>query len=166
MLRNLSFALVLCLAVVLPKAVNAQASPSAIVGVWRVTSVETREVASGRVVRPFGDHPTGTFVFTHGGRMVGMQFASNRKAPAGPNATEAERAALLSSMSAYSGTYRVEGKQLVMVIEDSSIQSWNGSTRTINIDIHGTKLTGTSESFRSLVTGLEVVAVIAWERLE
>ena len=69
-------------------------------------------------------------------------------------------------MSAYSGTYRVEGKQLVMAIEDSSIQSWNGSTRTINIDIHGTKLTGTSESFRSLVTGLEVVAVIAWERLE
>ena len=69
-------------------------------------------------------------------------------------------------MSAYSGTYRVEGKQLVMAIEDSSIQSWNGSKRTISIDIEGTKLTGTSEPFVSLVTGLDVVAVIAWERLE
>ena len=87
MLRNLSYILVFCLAVVLPTAVSAQASPSAIVGVWRVTSVETREVASGKVVRPFGDHPTGTFVFTRGGRMVGMQYASNRNAPAGPNAS-------------------------------------------------------------------------------
>ncbi len=69
-------------------------------------------------------------------------------------------------MSAYSGTYRVEGKRLVMAIEDSSIQSWNGSKRTINIDIEGAKLTGTSEPFGSLVTGLDVVAVIAWERLE
>ncbi len=98
--------------------------------------------------------------------MVGMQYATDRKAPATSNATEAERAALLSSMSAYSGTYRVEGTKLIITIEDSSIQSWNGTRRTINIDSDGKKLIGTSEPFKSLITGQDVVAVISWERLE
>jgi hypothetical protein len=69
-------------------------------------------------------------------------------------------------MSAYSGHYRVEGKKLVITIEDSSIQSWNGTTRVINIELKGGKLTGTSEPFKSLITGADVVAVIGWERLE
>jgi len=69
-------------------------------------------------------------------------------------------------MSAYSGTYRVEGKQLIITVEDSSIQSWNGSLRLLNIDIEGSRLTGTSEPFKSLVNGLDVVGIVTWERLE
>jgi Lipocalin-like domain len=149
-----------------PNSVVAQDAATALVGVWKVTSVETREVLSGKIVRPFGDQPTGTFVFTRGGRMVGMQYASGRKAPAGPNATESERAALLSTMSAYSGTYRVEGKKVIIAVEDSSIQSWNGTNRTLDIDINGSRLTGTSEPFKSLISGLDVVGVITWKKLE
>jgi hypothetical protein len=156
----------LCLAIAFPIAARAQAPSATIVGVWKVKSVETREVVSSKAVRPFGDEPTGTFVFTRGGHMVGMQYGSNRKAPASADATQAEKAALMSSMSAYSGTYRVDGSKLVIAIEDSSIQSWNGSKRTINIEIEGNKLTGTSEPFKSLITGLDVVAVVVWERLE
>jgi Lipocalin-like domain len=148
-----------------PVAVRAQ-NASSIVGVWRVANVETKEVATGKVSQPFGDHPSGTFIFTPGGQMVGMQFAANRKAPAGPNPTEAERAALFSSMSAYSGRYRMEGTKLLMAIEDSSIQSWNGTTRTLDIEVSGRKLTGTSEPFKSLISGVDVVAVFTWERLE
>lgn len=144
----------------------AQVAPASLVGVWRVTSVETREIASGKVVRPFGDRPTGTFMFTAGGRMMGMQYATDRKPPQTSNASEAERAALLSSMSAYSGTYRLDGAKLVISIEDSSIQSWNGTKRTINIEVDGRSLTGTSDPFKSLITGQEVVAVIRWERIE
>ena len=98
--------------------------------------------------------------------MVGMQYAENRQAPATSSATDAERAALFSSMSAYSGRYRVEGRKLVIAIEDSSIQSWNGTTRVLNIEIDGNRLRGTSEPFRSLVSGADVVAVVTWERLE
>lgn len=144
----------------------AQGPAKTVTGVWKVTAVETREVVSGKIVRPFGDRPTGTFIFTPGGRMVGMQYAGNRKAPAASNPTDAERAALHASMSAYSGRYRVDGRKVLIDIEDSSIQSWNGTARVINVDIDGSRMVGTSEPFRSLITGLDVVAVIAWERLE
>ncbi len=146
--------------------VRAQESLSSLVGVWKVKSVETKELASGKAIRPFGNAPSGTFIFTTGGQMVGMQYAENRKAPASSNPTDTERVALHSSMSAYSGRYRVEGKKLFIAIEESSIQSWNGTTRIINIELSGSKLTGTSESFKSLITGAEVVAIIAWERTE
>ena len=131
----------------------AQTPPPSVVGMWRVVSVETQELASGKIARPFGDRPTGTFVFSPGGRMLGMQYATDRKAPA-------------TSMSAYSGTYRVEGAKLIITIEDSSIQSWNGTKRVINFETDGKRLIGTSEPFRSLITGQDVVAVITWERLE
>lgn len=144
----------------------AQGSPQSVAGVWKVTSVETKEVVSGRVVRPFGDTPTGTFIFTPGGQMVGMQYASNRKAPATSNPTDAERAALHASMSAYGGRYRIEGGKVFISIEDSSIQSWNGTVRVINVELDGKKLTGTSEPFKSLISGQDVVAVITWERIE
>ena len=166
MFRSTSLILTLCLVAFLPAELRAQTRPQEIVGVWKVVSVETKELTSGRVVRPFGDGPTGTFVFTSGGRIVGMQYGTGRKSPAAANATEAERASLLSSMSAYSGTYTVDGKKLVMAIEDSSIQSWNGTKRTINIEIEDRTLTGTSDPFKSLITGLDVVAIVTWQRLE
>ena len=152
--------------VLVPTVANAQATAASIVGVWKVVTVETKETGTGKIVRPFGDRPTGTFVFTRGGHMTGMQFASNRKPAAESNATEPERAALFSSMTAYSGTYRVEGKRLIISVEDSSIQSWNGSTRTLDIDVNGRRLTGTSEPFKSLITGLDVVGIVTWEKVE
>jgi hypothetical protein len=146
--------------------VEAQDTSTAIVGVWRVVDVQTREVVSGKTVHPFGEHPSGSFVFTQGGHMSGMQFASDRRAASGANATESERAALFSSMTAYSGTYRVEGRKVVISVENSSVQSWNGTQRVLNVDIAGARLTGTSEVFRSLITGLDVVGVITWEKVE
>jgi hypothetical protein len=164
-IRAFSFIFLIFLTAFVPVAVRAQGA-SSIAGVWKVANVETREVATGKVSRPFGDHPTGTFIFTAGGQMIGMQYAANRKVPAGPNPTEGERAALFSSMSAYSGRYHLEGKKLLITIEDSSIQSWNGTTRTLDIEVDGKKLTGTSEPFKSLISGADVIAVVTWERLE
>ena len=159
-------ALALLAGLLAPAKANAQEPSSAVVGVWKVLSVETKEVTSGKVAKPFGDQPTGTFFFSQRGRMAGMQFGTNRKAAAAPNATEAERAALFASMSAYSGTYKVVGKKLIFNIENSSIQSWNGTERAINIEINGAKLTGTSDPFKSLISGLDVVAVVTWEKVE
>ena len=166
MIRTLPLIIAFWLMLTVPAVALAQGSSPSISGVWKVTAVETREVLSGKVVRPFGDMPSGTFIFTPGGQMVGMQYAGNRKAPTSSNPTDAERAALHSSMSAYSGRYRVEGKRLLITIEDSSIQSWNGTTRVINVEFDGRKLTGTSEPFKSLISGADVVAVLTWERLE
>jgi hypothetical protein len=89
---KLSYALVIAGAMLLlSTSTLAQSSSQSVTGVWKVVAVETKEVVSGRVSRPFGETPTGTFVFTHGGQTVAMQYASNRKAHATSNPIEAER---------------------------------------------------------------------------
>lgn len=150
----------------LPALAWGQNLASEIVGVWKVVSIETKEVQSGKVTRPLGDQLTGTFAFTRGGNFSGMVFRTDRKPPAAPNATEAERVALFNSLVAYNGTYRTEGDKLVMKIENSHIQSWNGTERILTIEISGRRLTGRSAPLKAASTGLEVVAENVWERLE
>ena len=150
----------------LPAVAWGQNPASDIVGVWKVVSIETKEVQSGKVTRPLGDQLTGTFTFTRGGNFSGMVFRTDRKPPVAPNATEAERVALFNSLVAYNGTYRTEGDKLVMKIENSHIQSWNGTERILTIEIGGRRLTGRSAPLKAASTGLEVVAENVWERLE
>ena len=150
---------------VCPVAAQAELA-SDIVGVWKVVSIETKEVQSGKVTHPLGESLAGTFTFTRGGNFSGMVFRTDRKAPATSNATEAERIALFNSLVAYNGTYRTEGNKLIMKIENSHIQAWNGTDRTLTVDISGRRLTGRSAPLRAASTGLEVVAENVWERIE
>jgi len=150
----------------LPAMAWGQNLASDIVGVWKVVSIETKEVQSGKVTRPLGDQLTGTFTFTRGGNFSGMVFRTDRKPPVAPNATDAERVALFNSLVAYNGTYQTEGDKLVMKIESSHIQAWNGTERVLAIQISGRRLTGRSAPLKAASTGLEVVAENVWERLE
>ena len=154
---------VLCLAPMLGSAPRAQDLP--IAGVWTVRSLETKEVVAGKAVRPLG-HVTGTFIFTRSGRFSGMVYSVDRKAPATANATEIERVALFNSMVAYSGTYQVVGNRLALTIENSHIQSWNGTERSFTVEIQGGRLTGRSSPLKAATTGLEVFAEFVWERIE
>jgi Lipocalin-like domain len=166
MLPRVAFLTALCSIFLSPYPAHAQDLASAIIGVWKVVSIETEEVQSGKVTHPLGDQLTGTFVFTPGGRFSGMVFSANRKAPAVANATEAERLALFNSLVAYNGIYRTEGDKLIMTIENSHIQSWNGLDRSLTLQISGAKLTGRSAPLKAASTGLEVVSENVWERLE
>ena len=150
----------------LPAMAWGQNLASDIVGVWKVVSIETKEVQSGKITRPLGDQITGTFTFTRGGNFSGMVFRTDRKPPVAPNATDAERVALFNSLVAYNGTYQTEGDKLVMKIESSHIQAWNGTERVLAIQISGRRLTGRSAPLKAASTGLEVVAENVWERLE
>ena len=103
-------------------------------------------------------NPWGPF-FRHG-------FSVNSTAPAAANATEAERAALFTSIVAYNGVYRIEGDKLRLMIDNSHIQSWNGTERPITFDISGTRLTGRTAPYKAATTGLDVFAEVIWEKLE
>ena len=167
-IRTLSqapFIAAMCLTALSIDAVRAQDLPSSIPGVWKVTSLETKEVISGRAVRPLGD-VTGTFVFTRGGRFSGMVFSVDRKAPAATTATEAERVTLFNSMVAYNGVYQITGNTLALLIENSHIQSWNDTQRVFSVDVDGTRLTGRSSPLKAATTGLEVFAEFIWEKIE
>ncbi|WP_194454290.1 lipocalin-like domain-containing protein [Bradyrhizobium sp. CCBAU 53421] len=142
---------------------NAQES---VVGVWKAVSIETKDVATGQTTQPFGALPNAMFIFTKGGHFANILTGANRKPPEGRNPTDAERAELHRSMSAYSGTFRVEGNKLIMTITTSSMQSWNGMVRTLDLEFQGNRVQGTSEPFKSAIGSGNIVAVNVWERVE
>jgi len=80
-----------------------------LVGAWKLVSWEREIQESGKRILFFGKKPTGSLVFTPEGRMMQIITAEGRTAPT----TEKERAALLDSMSAFAGTYRVEGDRYI-----------------------------------------------------
>jgi len=165
MLSRAAFLAALCFMPLSAGNARAQEIASAIVGVWQVLSLETKEVNSGRAVRPLGD-VIGTFVFSRGGHFSGMVFSANRRGPAAPNATEAERVALFNSMVAYNGVYRTDGNKLDLTIDNSHIQSWNGTQRLFTVALSGTRLTGRTAPLKAATTGLDVFAEFIWEKLE
>src|SRR5271168_4153461 len=70
-----------------------------LVGVWKLLSFEN-EFQDGSPRRStFGEHPSGYIIFTSEGRMMAVLEAEARKAPS----SDAESAALLRSMFAYTG---------------------------------------------------------------
>jgi hypothetical protein len=139
---------------------------SSIVGLWKITSFARKEVATGKLERPYGEHLTGYILYTKGGRLIFYIIGENRKASAAPNPTDAERAELFKSLVAYSGTYKVEGNMIVTRVDSSWVQSWTGTERRTQAELSGNKLTLTSMPFKSTVTGQDVVTTTTAERLE
>ena len=140
---------------------------SSIVGLWKVTSFTRKEVATGKVEHPYGNRPVGYLLYTRGGHMIYYVVGEDRKAPATPNPTDAERAELFKSLVVYSGTYKVEGNTTVTRVDGSWVQSWTGTERRPqSVEVSGNKLTLTSMPFKSTVTGQDVITTTTAERLE
>jgi hypothetical protein len=116
------------------------ADPKALIGVWQLLSFET-EFQDGSPKRAmFGEHPTGYIIFTREGRLMAVIEAEGRKAPA----TDSDRATLLNSLVAYSGTYRIEGAQWIASIDTAWNPAWDGTEQVRSFQIVGNRLTVTS----------------------
>jgi Lipocalin-like domain len=150
----------------LPQSAAAQDPASSVVGVWKLTSVVQKEVATGKTVHPIGEGPIGYFIYTRGGHVMFIYTAANRKAPAGPNLTDAERIELFKTASFASGTYRQEGNKVTTRYDTSWHQAWTGTERVGTVEITGKTLTLTSSPFKSALTGLDVVPISTLERVE
>jgi len=132
---------------------------SQIVGVWKIVSNHSTEVATGKVNYPFGQNPVGYIVFTKGGREIFTLVGDNRSKPAGAVPTDAERAALFKTLSAGSGSYKVEGNTLIITFDSSWNQNWTGTTQKRKISISGNKLT-------IIASGQETIFENVLERVE
>jgi hypothetical protein len=111
-----------------------------LVGVWKLLSYQT-EFQDGSPKREmFGEHPTGYIIFTSEGRLMAIIEAEGRKAPS----TDSERAALLKSLIAYSGKYRVEGNQWITSVDTAWNPAWDGTDQVRTFQITGNRLMVTS----------------------
>ena len=61
---------------------------------------------------------------------------------------------------------KVEGSKLVYRYDTSWHQVWAGTERATQAEITGKTLTLTTAPFKSSLTGLDVVVITTWERVE
>ena len=96
--------------------------------------------------------------------MAAVITAGDRKAPAGPNPTDAERAELIAHSQPIRVHPELMGQTLVSIKNSKySVVEWHGAGP--QLEFKGKTVTGTSEPFKSLVFGEDVVAVTTWSGL-
>ncbi len=111
-----------------------------LVGTWKVISLESEHQATAARDSIVGKNPIGYTVYTADGRVMTLVTAAGLKAAT----TDQERAQLWRSMTAWSGTYRVEGNKLIIKIDVSSMPTWVGTERAVTFNIDGNRLQTTS----------------------
>lgn len=146
---------------------QAQDLSSLIVGVWKQTSLVEKDVATSETVPVQKSQEQGGYrVFTRGGHAFVLNIYKPRKAPPGQDASDADLAALFRTMSAFTGTYKVDGDKLIIRVDASWIESWNGSDRPFRLALKGNQLTMTAGPVKNAYTGKAVLFVSTLERVE
>lgn len=95
-------------------------------GVWKLVSYEVEIQATGQKEPVMGRNPAGYVIFTPEGRAMFLLTGEGRK----PAKTVQERAELLSSLVAYTGTYRIEADKWITRVEVAWNPEWVGTEQT------------------------------------
>ena len=135
------------------------------VGTWRLRSTERKILETGESAPLWGEHPSGTLIYTAEGRMTALVLAENRAAPAGTAPTEAEAAKLFRSMVAYAGRYTIEPARVIHHVEQSWNQAWTGTDVVRFYKLEGSRLTLTTAPAPNPRDGKPSVSTLVWERL-
>ena len=126
---RLVYALVLVLLITTPSL-----GQQSLVGTYKMVSLVSD--IGGTTIEPYGKAPRGYLVLTPT-RLVAFYTGGNRKF----GTSAADKAALFDTMGGWSGTYRIEGSKMIIAIEASWIEHWNGKDQIRNWELSGNRLT-------------------------
>jgi lipocalin-like protein len=129
-----------------------------VVGNWKLVSLFTKEIATGKTTTPLGEHPKGYLIYTPEGRLVALLVHEKRS----PLQVDEDRINLHKYMVAYSGRYTVESEKVVHHVDISWNESWTGTDQVRFFELEGDKLTITAPV--DAINGLESTSVLVWER--
>jgi hypothetical protein len=132
-----------------------------LVGNWKLVSLQM--IVEGAVAPPdlFGSNPRGYLILTREGRMALIITGENRKG----GMADAERAELHKSMFAVSGKYRIEGSDLLITVDVSWNETWNGTELKRHCRMEGDKLfVETAPAPSTLFPGKTSVGKLVFER--
>lgn len=108
----------------------------AVQGSWKLVSYEVEVQTTGEIMLPMGKNPTGYVIFTPESRVWFVLTGEGRK----PAKTVEERAALLDTVIAYTGTYRLEGDKWITSVEVAWNPAWVGTEQTRPFKVDGNRL--------------------------
>jgi hypothetical protein len=137
-----------------------------ILGTWKLISYVREEIPSGAKSDVMGAHPSGYINYDRDGRMIVIIVGSERKKPVGPVATREEAEALIKSMLAYAGAYRVdsEAKTVTHHVDVSWDQARTGESLVRTYKLDGDRLTLTTQPSNDPATGKKTVRTLIWEK--
>ena len=105
-------------------------------GTWKLVSYDVEVQATGDKFPPMGKHPSGYVIFTPEARVFFVLTGEGRK----PAKTAEEKAELLNSLVAYTGTYRVEGDNWITSVEVAWNPAWVGTEQSRAFKVEGERL--------------------------
>jgi hypothetical protein len=106
-----------------------------ILGVWKLVSFEAEIQATGQKESVMGRNPTEFAIFTQT-RALFLLTGEARK----PAKTVQERADLLNTLVAYTGTYRLEGEEWITNLDVAWNPEWIGTEQKRFFKLEGDRL--------------------------
>ena len=136
-----------------------------LLGSWKLISAVREEIPSGRKTDYFGPHPVGYLNYAPDGRMIVLIVRSDRKRPAGAAAAPEEASALFRSAMSYTGSYAVEGGEVVHRVDASLNEIWTGGVQRRQVKLDGARLQLSTPMSPDPLDGLNSVRTMTWERV-
>ena len=138
---------------------------NAIAGVWKLKFYSRKFLDTGEIRNDM--LPNAYIIYTPGGYMMSVTVEENRPHPAGTILTDEERIALFKTIvSAYSGTYIVEGDKIVHHVELSWNEAWTGTSQVRRFSIDGDVLTLETTPRTTGTDSRQFINTLTWERVE
>lgn len=142
-------------------AYGGQDSAKALYGVWRLLAFQTLIIGEAAPREPFGPHPFGYLILTPQHRMMAYVSKTDRRPPT----DDAEAAALLRSMIAYTGKFRLEGDKFITAFDGAWNEILKAHEQARYFSIEDDRLTiRTAEQPTGNYPGKRVVSTTTWER--
>ena len=156
--------IVALLAVVFARAALAEEDVSAkLFGSWRLISFQLKIVGEDAEQKDiFGPNPIGRIIFSPEHRVV-VSISSAGRRP--PPTNESEAAALLPSITAYTGKFRLEGDKFITQVDGAWNEFCQGSEQVRTFELTGDRLSiRTPEQPSGILIGKRTVATLVWQR--
>jgi hypothetical protein len=138
---------------------------NSISGLWKLKSYSRRFLDTGEVLNNM--LPSAYILYTPGGHMMSLTVEAGRQNPAGPILTDEECLRLFKSIvSAYAGTYTIEGAQVTHSVEVSWNEAWTGTQQVRQFSVEGDTLRIVTTPRTSGLDSREFINTLTWERVE
>ena len=142
------------------------ASQEVLEGTWKLISSIRTNTATGVSVDNHGPNPRGFITYTRDGRLAVLIVRNDRPKPKDTaKITEQERSQLFSSMLAYAGTYKFDGKTIEHQIELSWNEFWSGTKQIRDVRREGNRLIYTTRPSTS-ADGSITFNTMIWEKVK
>ena len=134
-------------------------------GVWKLKKYSRRFLDTGEVRSDL--LPQAYILYTPGGFMMSITVEEKRAPPAGEVLTDEERVRLFKSIiSAYSGTYVVEGDTVIHDVNLSWNEAWTGTKQMRLFKVTGDELVIETTPRTAGTDTRQFINTLTWERTE